>query len=33
MQELTQIKVEEEKQLERLRQRELFLKYQLEALV
>lgn len=33
MQELTAIKAEEEKELERLRQRELFLKYQLESLV
>lgn len=33
MQELTAIKVEEEKELERLRQRELFFKYQLESLV
>ena len=33
MQELTAIKAEEEKELERLRQRELFFKYQLESLV
>ena len=33
IQELTVIKTEEDKELERLRQKELFLKYQLESLM
>lgn len=33
MQELTSIKEEEDRELDRLRQKELFLKYQLESLV